>query len=192
MRTHGAHTVWWLSGHIRKRSSRALHYRPRWDRVCESVITSIKTNMPTSIRLVTARTEVGAGNNFTSVCQEFCPRGEGVGGSATNPPGQTPPGQTPPLPWADTPPPGRDHRPETPPPGQTHSPGAVHAVRYGQQAGVTHPTWMHSCFYRTTSIIFKLNIQWSKYLSQKGMFHCLRREFSRRVSRWGGGTSLQP
>ena len=28
------------------------------------------------------------------------------------------------------------------PPG---SPGAVHAGRYGQQAGGTHPTGMHSC-----------------------------------------------
>ena len=43
-------------------------------------------------------------------------------------------------------------------PGQVHPPwagthpwagtppGAVHAGRYGQQAGGTHPTGMHSCF----------------------------------------------
>ena len=28
---------------------------------------------------------------------------------------------------------------------QVHPPGAVHAGRYGQQAGSTHPTGMHSC-----------------------------------------------
>ena len=28
---------------------------------------------------------------------------------------------------------------------QVHPPGAVHAGRYGQQAGGTHPTGMHSC-----------------------------------------------
>ena len=37
--------------------------------------------------------------------------------------------------WDTHPPPGPD------PP----SPGGVHAVRYGQQAGGTHPTGMHSC-----------------------------------------------
>ena len=31
------------------------------------------------------------------------------------------------------------------PPGQVHPPGAVHAGRYGQQAGGTHPTGMLSC-----------------------------------------------
>ena len=30
----------------------------------------------------------------------------------------------------------------------TPTPGAVHAGRYGQQAGGTHPTGMHSCFYK--------------------------------------------
>ena len=29
---------------------------------------------------------------------------------------------------------------------QVHPPGAVHAGRYGQQVGDTHPTGMHSCF----------------------------------------------
>ena len=32
------------------------------------------------------------------------------------------------------------------PPGPGTPPGAVHAGRYGQQAGGTHPTGMHSCF----------------------------------------------
>ena len=55
----------------------------------------------------------------------------------------TPPGtrgmytlQTGTPPWAGTP-----SRQILPPPG------AVHAGRYGQQAGGLHPTGMHSCFY---------------------------------------------
>ena len=43
-------------------------------------------------------------------------------------------------PWADTPP-GR----YTPLGRYTPSPGAVHAGRYGQQAGGMHPTGIHSC-----------------------------------------------
>ena len=31
------------------------------------------------------------------------------------------------------------------PPGTRYTPRAVHAGRYGQQAGGTHPTAMHSC-----------------------------------------------
>ena len=38
-------------------------------------------------------------------------------------------------------------------PGQVHPPGAVHAGRYGQQAGNTHPTGMHSCCLGNFSII---------------------------------------
>ena len=56
---------------------------------------------------------------------------------------QTPPGaDTPPGPEADTP-----LGPDTPP--------AVHAVRYGQQAGGTHPTGMHTCFKIFNSYSFK-------------------------------------
>ena len=39
------------------------------------------------------------------------------------------------------------------PPRQVHLPGAVHAGRYGQQAGSTHPTGMHSCCLGNFSII---------------------------------------
>ena len=75
-----------------------------------------------------------------------------------NPPAGTPWGGK--LPWAGTPPqagtspgrytPGQVH---TPPWTGTLPPGALHAGRYGQQAGGTHPTGMHSCnllclFYR--------------------------------------------
>ena len=72
----------------------------------------------------------------------------------------TPPGRYTPLgkytpdrytPLAGTPPPRQVHPPDryTPqqvhPPGQVHPLGAVHAGRYGQQAGGMHPTGMHSC-----------------------------------------------
>ena len=46
----------------------------------------------------------------------------------------TPPGRY--TPWAGTP------------------PGAVHAGRYGQQAGSTHPTGMHSCLILEFSMNF--------------------------------------
>ena len=72
--------------------------------------------------LLPPATKLGQGNIFRSVCQEFCSQG-----------GST---QTLPLPGAGTPP---------PPPRSRHSPGAVHAGRYGQEAGGTHPTGMHSC-----------------------------------------------
>ena len=49
-----------------------------------------------------------------------------------------PPGQVPPR--AGTPPRQVHPRAGTPP-------GAVHAGRYGQQAGGTHPTGMHSCYH---------------------------------------------
>ena len=45
--------------------------------------------------------------------------------------------------------------------GQVYPPlGAVHAGRYGQQAGGTHPTGMHSCFVN----VFQLtsNLFWAK------------------------------
>ena len=35
--------------------------------------------------------------------------------------------------------------PGTHTPGTRYTPGAMHARRYGQQAGGTHPTGMHSC-----------------------------------------------
>ena len=63
------------------------------------------------------------------------------------------PGQVPPWdqvhPGPGTPPWDQVHtspRPGTPPGPGTPPPVAVHAGRYGQQAGGTHPTAMHSCF----------------------------------------------
>ena len=91
------------------------------------------------VLFITARKRsFGQGNIFSSVCQEFCSRG-GV-------PEQVPPGQV--HPQAGTPP-GQVPPGECTPPGRytptRYPPGAVHAGRYGQQAGGTHPTEMHSC-----------------------------------------------
>ena len=69
----------------------------------------------------------------------------------TQPPEQVhPPDQVHPH-WAGTPPdqvhppgPGTSPGPGTPR-GARYTPRAVHAGRYGQQAGGTHPTGMHSC-----------------------------------------------
>ena len=96
--------------------------------------------------LLPPATKLGQGNIFRSVCQEFCPqRGGWVSG-------QTPPPPTPP-PGADIPPETRHLQEQTPPPHQDQTPApradtlrkAVHAGRYGQQAGGTHPTGMHTC-----------------------------------------------
>ena len=62
--------------------------------------------------------------------------------------GRYPPGRY--TPQAGTPPAGIHPLAGTPPssytpPASTPPPGAVHAGRYGQQAGGTHPTGMHSC-----------------------------------------------
>ena len=74
-------------------------------------------------------TKLGQGNIFRSVCQEFCPQG----GLPHCMLGYT---QT-------TPPPTPEPEAGTPRPDQT--PSTVHAGRYGQQAGGTHPTGMQSC-----------------------------------------------
>ena len=67
---------------------------------------------------------------------------------------QVPPGNRPPSSRADTPrtdipaeqtPPEQTHPPEQTPWQQTPPPRAVHAGRYGQQAGGTYPTGMQSC-----------------------------------------------
>ena len=47
------------------------------------------------------------------------------------------------TPWADTSPAA-----DTPLPESRHTPRTVHAGRYGQQAGGTHPTGMHSCLHK--------------------------------------------
>ena len=76
--------------------------------------------------LLPPATKLGQGNIFKSVCQEFCPGGAGCLGRH---------------------PPGSRHPPRSRPTGKQTPPGAVHAARYGQQAGGTHPTGMHTCFH---------------------------------------------
>ena len=76
------------------------------------------------------------------------------------------------TPPAGTPPAGTPQQVHTPwagiPPGQVYPragtlwagthPGAVHAGRYGQQAGCTHATGMHSC--RSISAIYEFIKEW--------------------------------
>ena len=92
--------------------------------------------------------DVCEGYVFTRVCLSI--RGEYLGRylpKQVNPSGQlplqagTPPGQVPP---------GQVHPPGQVPPGQVHPPGRYTPLPqcmlgYGQQAGGTHPTGMHSC-----------------------------------------------
>ena len=78
----------------------------------------------------------------------FCSRGGvSASGPRQTPPWQTPPGRHPP--WADT---------HCPVHAGIHTPCPVHAgihpaspvqcmLGYGQQAGGTYPTGMHTCFY---------------------------------------------
>ena len=83
---------------------------------------------------ITARKRsLGKGNIFSSVCQEFCPRG-GVCLSAR---------------WDTTcpPPGGADTHLRADTPQDQAPPCAVHAGIYGQQAGGMHPTGMQSCCY---------------------------------------------
>ena len=86
------------------------------------------------VDLLPAATKLGQGNIFTSVCQEFCPRGGGclpqcmLGYTPpeqadhppwtrhTTPPGTRPPGPGTPSPQEQTPPEQTPPRPGTPPP----------------------------------------------------------------------------
>ena len=69
---------------------------------------------------------------------------------AGTPPGRyNPPGRHTPHGWYPLPgtPLGQVHPQAGTPPRQVHPPRAVHAGRYGQQAGGRHPTGMNSCFF---------------------------------------------
>ena len=116
--------------------------------------------------LLPPATKLGQGYIFTGVCDSVKREGGSASVHAGIPPPppadppweQTPPSrppweQTPPRtrhpPGADTPqqtPPGADTPQDQAPPGSRHPPGAVHAGRYDQRAGGTHPTGMQSCF----------------------------------------------
>ena len=66
-------------------------------------------------------------------------------------------------------PPGTRYTPQTryTPPGPGTPPGVVHAGRYGQQVGGTHPTGMHSCescFYRILPMTIACLLQQNFFL----------------------------
>ena len=96
-----------------------------------------------SASIFTARKRsLGQGNIFSSMCQEFCSRGVCLSAcwdTTTPPPLET---GTPleHIPLEEATPPRAPPPEQTPPP-----PCAVHAGRYGQQAGGMHPTGMLSC-----------------------------------------------
>ena len=107
-------------------------------------------NVPFRGIFITARKRsLGQGNFFCVILF--------TGGSASVHIGIPPPDQAPP--WS-RPPPSR-HPPSRHPPGaggprEQTPPCAVHAGRYGQQAGGMHPTGMQSCLCVT------LYLQWSR------------------------------
>ena len=100
--------------------------------------------------------------------------------------------------------PGRRHPPsrtrEQTPPGSRYLPCAVHAGRYGQQAGGTHPTSMHTCcdwilysttwltpsvwlgyFFNTTSFVYCVSFQKNPNFKSLQLFTLLKLHF---VSTW--------
>ena len=78
------------------------------------------------------------------VCPQEGSTSAGTPRDQVHPLGRYSPGPgTPPLGPGTAPPPQDQLHP--PPRDQVHPSRAVHAGRYGQQAGGTHPTGMHSC-----------------------------------------------
>ena len=65
------------------------------------------------------------------------------------------------TPWEQTPPRADTHREQTPPRADTphgaDTPSTVHAGRYRQQAGGSHPTGMYTCFIIEYSETFREN-----------------------------------
>ena len=95
------------------------------------------------IFFITARKRSLGQGIFFYTCLSFCSQGGSTW--AGIPPGRYTP-RTRCTPWEQVHPPDQvPPGPGTSPGRYTHPPGAVHAGRYGQQAGGTHPTGMHSC-----------------------------------------------
>ena len=119
--TSGAHS-WYHSDRFKKHFS---HHQPADQRVLRFLVTVRKRSL-------------GQGNIFTPVCYSV----QGGGTWAGTPHGRHTPWQV----YS----PGQVH-----PAWQLHTPGQVHPLRqvhpqqcmleYGQQAGGTYPTGMHSC-----------------------------------------------
>ena len=102
---------------------------------------SVGVNIDISLEFLPPANEVGEGYVFTTVCHSVHRGGVCLSACWGRPPReQTPPGN-------------RQPPEQTPPPPEQAPPCAVHAGRYGQQAGGTHPTGMHTC-----SQMFSLNI----------------------------------
>ena len=88
-----------------------------------------------SVFFTARKQNLGQGNIFSSVCQEFCSRGGGLPQCMLG----YPPSKHPTR--AGT------HQEQTPPP-----PCTVHAGRYGQQVGGMHPTGMQSCLLKLSRL----------------------------------------
>ena len=109
----------------------------------------------TSKRLLPPATKLWQGNVFTPVCHSV------HGGICHTPsPGQTPPRQT-------------------PSPGQT-PPLAQCMLGYGQQAGGTHPTGMHSCIHIVSDFIHictLIEFCWRMYSERVFLTHARHSRF---------------
>ena len=79
-----------------------------------------------SFHLYRPQTKLWEGNVFTPVCRSFCSQGGLPHIPGRYPPGRHPSGQTPPVQCM---------------------------LGYGQQAGSTHPTRMHSCYHPQTKFL---------------------------------------
>ena len=85
-----------------------------------------------------------------------------------------------------------------PPPWQTPSPRAVHARRYGQQAFFTHPTGMHTTFYRNLyrvcprglphflNWILKTQLSWNGHRAGESWLHLQVKSHISRI--WNEGS----
>ena len=116
----------------------------RCSRICECRIHRLRSYysfVPSPyVSYYRPQTNLRKGNVFSSVCLEFCPQRRGV---------YTPQAY---IPWADIPPSRHPSLPSAC--WDTHTPLASACwdtppaqcmLGYGQQAGGTHPTGMHSC-----------------------------------------------
>ena len=133
--------------------------------------------MPLNTLVVTARTRsLGQGNIFRSVCQEFCPQGEGVCLSAcwdTTPlQDQVPPWDHAPIPHLDQVPPGTRHpsptwtghppdqappSPDQAPPWTRHPPRTRHPPEQSMPGDTVNE--------RAVRILLKCNLVWMYAMS---------------------------
>ena len=129
------------------------HSKPRYHTNRKGNEKSLKVLQKTTMKkfgIVTTRKLSWGKVIFSVACvKNSVHRGEYLG--RYTPQAGTPPGQVHP-PWADTPPQAGT------PPRAGIPPRAVHAGRYGQQAGGTHPTGMHSCLMMLAKSVAYLHV----------------------------------